>query len=189
MNKNDLVIKIKKCFSTIPYPKNQKIIYKQEYASFSLEAIKVLQGFQNKHWKQVSWKDILTAGSYALTVLTLEGFNFYLPAYMISMLQHFDQLVEDILVESLIDRLIPPKNMFSLNREWPEWDLWRKEKFEGLQKLTYEQKKCVRLFLECMDEEHNEEFFDKDYDFGEIEPSNYILPSPALALELYWGKV
>jgi hypothetical protein len=65
----------------------------------------------------------------------------------------------------------------------------RRKRFEALQKLKYEQKKCIKLFLECMDKEHSDDFFDKDYSFGEVEESNYISPSPALALELYWSQI
>ena len=155
--------------------------------NLSSEKKLVLRFFKDKSWKTISLESIIAVNNTPLICFNEKAFNYYLPAYMVLIIDYYDDFSGFLPVDSLINELTPHKHLSSI--ESPNDDyLHRKKRFEGLQKLTKQQKECVKLFLEFMNKEYSEDLFDKDYSFGEIEESSYILPSPALALELYWTK-
>lgn len=188
-SKKMLKERIKIAFSNIPSPQSNNIVKQQAWAELDLERSSVINIFQGKDWKNISAEDLIEEGSMALTLFTNEAFLFFLPAYINAALFSYEKLDESMAIDAFINKLTPPKNLLLNNRNTCIDESLRRERFEALRKLTDEQKKCVRLFLEFMDKEHSDDFFDKDYSFGEIEDSGYILPSPALALELYWGQI
>ena len=181
--------RIEIAFSDVSPPQDNNIVKQQSWAELDLERSLVVNIFQGKDWKNISVEELVAAGSMALTLFTNEAFIFFLPAYMNAALYSYEKFDDSIAIDAFINKLIPPKRLLLNNRDASNDELLRIKRFEALSKLTNEQKKCVRLFLEFMDKEHSDDFFDKDYSFGEIEDSGYILPSPALALELYWGQI
>ena len=181
--------KIRIDFSSIIPPEDDKIVENQSWAEVDLERSLVVKTFKGKDWKDISAKDIVETENTALHFFTNESFNFFLPAYMNTIIFNHEELDNSIAVDVLINKLIPPKTLLLKNNNYSDDELSRKKRFEGLQKLTLQQQKCVKLFLEFMDNEYSSDFFDEDDNFGEIGESSYILPSPSLALERYWAYV
>ena len=180
--------RIEIAFLDIPSPQSNNIVEQQSWAELDLERSSVVNIFQGKDWKDISIEDIIETANTALHLFTNESFIYFLPAYMNAALVEYEKFNDSIAIDVFINRLIPPKNLL-FDKKTSNNDSMRRKRFEALRKLTDDQKKCVKLFLEFMDKEHSDDFFDKDYSFGEIEDSGYILPSPALALELYWGQI
>lgn len=180
--------RIEIAFSDISPPQDNNIVKQQSWAELDLERSLVVNIFQGKDWKNISAEDIIETENTALTLFTNESFIYFLPAYMNAALFEYEKFDDSIAIDVFVNRLIPPKNLH-FEKKTSNDESWRRERFEVLQKLIDEQKKCVKLFLEFMDKEHSDDFFDKDYSFGEIEDSGYILPSLALALELYWSQI
>ena len=186
--KKALLSKIHEAFSDDKICFGHDFLINQTWQHLDSEKRLVVKLFKNKHWKKISLEAVIAANLTPLVWFDNKTFSYYLPAYMILIIEYYDNFSGFLPADCLIDELIPPKHLSSTESKNDDY-LHRKKRFQGLQKLTDEQKKCVKLFLEFMDKEYSNDFFDKDYSFGEIEESSYILPSPALALELYWSQI
>lgn len=84
MDNNDLVIKITEAFRGNAYPGDSSIVY--DNTGFHLECIEVRDAFKGHTWQKIP-NDILSAERTGLSFMSKEGFKYYLPAFMSSLLQ------------------------------------------------------------------------------------------------------
>ncbi|MGL6344106.1 MAG: DUF6714 family protein [Waterburya sp.] len=180
--------KIHEAFSDEKICCKSNFLVNQTWEHLNSEKRLVVKLFKNKHWQEISLEAVIAANLTPLVWFDNQAFNYYLPMYMTLIVEYYDDFGGFLPADCLIDELIPPKRLPSTEGQNDDY-LHRTKRFEGLQNLTDEQKKCIKLFLEFMDKEYSDDFFEKDYSFGEIEETSYILPSPALALELYWSQI
>jgi hypothetical protein len=186
--KKALLTKIHEAFSDEKICFRHNFLVNQTWEHLDSEKRLVVKLFKNKHWKEISLEAVIAANLAPLVWFDNQAFNYYLPTYMTLIIEYYDDFSGFLSADCLIDELVPPRRSSSIESQNNDY-LHRTKRFEGLQNLTDEQKKCIKLFLEFMEKEYSDDFVDKDYSFGEIEETSYILPSPALALELYWGQI
>lgn len=185
--KKALLTEIQKAFFDKKICCENDFLVNQTWEHLDSEKKLVVKLFKNRHWKKISLEAVIAANLTPLVWFDNQTFNYYLPTYMTLIIEYYDDFSEFLPADCLIDELIPPKHLSYTGSPNDDY-LHRKKRLEGLHNLTSEQKKCIKLFLEFMNKEYSDDFFDEDYSFGEIEETSYILPSPALALKLYWGQ-
>src|SRR5215203_4936125 len=92
---------IEEAFADTPYPGDDNIGWGCGSEGDYLE-----KAFQGKLWKELSLELILEHRDQ-LPCTTPEGFRYYLPAWMLTVLFHYEVKRVDILYESLISNLAP----------------------------------------------------------------------------------
>jgi hypothetical protein len=132
--REELASQIEQAFANTPYPENGDVGYE-------------LEDIEGLHWKEVP-TSLLRAHRDELSSFTPEGFRFFLPALLIAVILHPDQV--DTLTWNIIGKLAPPE---------PESDI-RAELFDFLEitfrqrvsVLSPEEKAAVRAFVEAYDQ-------------------------------------
>jgi hypothetical protein len=91
---------IEAAFAETPYPGDENIGW-----GCGSEGLELEKAFQGKHWKELTLNLILEYCS-EIPCTTAEGFRFYLPAWMLGVLLHYDKV--DVLSEFVVFNLSPP---------------------------------------------------------------------------------
>ena len=122
INREALATQIETSFSNTDYPGDENI-GRDEVASFL-----------GKHWKDLTPEQV-RARRFDLAMFSPEGFSFYLPAFLKTILLHSQR--GDTLPDSVVWQLSPPH----LDDEWITW-------FNIMvESLTLQQKKAISVFL------------------------------------------
>lgn len=135
--KDELIRAIETAFATTPYPGDDNIGQSHEIDS-------VTKAFKGKSWRDVSMK---LAFDYRgeLSYFTPNAFRFYLPGFMIAVLQHPEAV--DTLPTNLILRLTPPE---AFEDRWPRATIDRMTQnfLTNSDLYTPEEVKAIGDFLE-----------------------------------------
>ena len=153
-DKSELVKQIRDAFADVPYPGDNHLSYNPE----DLGANQIADAFRGKHWTEVPFETLLYHND-ALHFFTDEAFHFYLPAYLLAVLERYDDA--DILPEMLVGVLTAP------DPEAPDYSFFQ-QKFKS---FTSAQEAAVKAFLE---------YLMKTY------PDHYRHNEPLAALQSYW---
>jgi uncharacterized protein DUF6714 len=122
--KQGLVLKIEKAFRTAPFPGRKIGIY-----GYTSE----VSDFIGKTWQEIRLNDV--NWDDPLYFFTLEAFHYYLPAYLISIINEPEN-VNPVIIDKLIEKL--------------SFGDWTKKKFCKL--FTKQQKAVIRDFLNHVEE-------------------------------------
>lgn len=147
---------IESAFDSGPPPAEDRI----GYNPYDWESQELTQTFKGRHWKELTPAEL---HDNSISFTSAEGFRYYLPAYLMSALTDYG----DLLPHTVYGLMLPEDTLP------PEESLrpWKLERFEG---LSPEQKHAVRGFLEYARDE-----FSMYFTMGQ---------QPALALAQYWGR-
>ncbi len=147
-------------FADATYPGDEGLIPETSLCNPESQELRDL--VMGRHWRELTldYIDSRRINDTVAVLLSDEGFRYYLPAYMLAILE--DRETADVMVDSVIYRLIGPFEMPS-----PERDAW----LEWTGQLGDEQQRAVTAFLEFERDVHRE-----DYPFDE----------PERALHSYW---
>jgi hypothetical protein len=148
--------RIEAAFADAPQPAANRIGDNPE----DWESAELALAFQGRHWKDLSPEELRYHSS---SFLSPEGFHYYVPAYLLAALADHEDLM--------------PRTVFGLtlaeesSTEDQRLRAWQLERFN---RLSAEQKRTVREFLE----------------YTRDEASRYFSrgQAPILALERYWGR-
>ncbi len=97
-DKQDVILKIESAFADTPYPGDDRI-------GWSHEAESIRELFQGMHWRTLP-VSFIYEHRVDLMYFTDDGFRFFLPAFMLALLNHPDDV--DRLSLNLLLRLCPP---------------------------------------------------------------------------------
>ncbi len=169
MEKSELIEEINKAFSKNSFPERGNIVNNQQYfetqSDFESEEKEVIKIFEGKKWQEID-TDKLVYENGALALLSDEAFNFYLPAYMILIVQ--DPEKADILWDYTISSLkLPEEQDFNINKG--DIEKSRKYFYNKMEGFSVEQKVSIKHFLEYLFSLEDEE-------------------TEKLAIGNYWGK-
>ena len=84
MNQAELIVEITTAFKNESYPSDLGIVY--DNTGFHLECIEVREAFKGHTWQDVP-NSVLSAEQTGLSFMSKEGFKYYLPAFMCSLLR------------------------------------------------------------------------------------------------------
>lgn len=146
---------IEAAFADVPYPGDERIAY----APKAWECEELNTDFRGQHWKSLP-RDVLRQHSSDLALFSLDGFRFYLPAYLFAALDDFWDVRGFVL-----SHLTPPEAAGD-----SEQGSSALRRFEH---LTPAQKNAVRACLEY---------------FRDEAPGDLSRAYVSEALARYWGK-
>jgi hypothetical protein len=129
---------IEAAFADTSYPGDARLVY--DNSGRHLECNEIAAAFRGKHWKEVPL-ETLCYHSAGIFFLTPEAYRFYLPAYLLAALLHYNQA--DTLPDSVVFSLIPPSDA-------KDAQVYRR-RLEG---FTAAQRQVIRCFLEFQKEHH-----------------------------------
>ena len=95
--------KLEVAFAEVKYPGDERLVY--DTSGRVLECKQVAAAFRGKHWRQIQC-DNLESG--AIFCLSPEAYRFYLPAYLITSVLHYDEA--DVIPSEVVFSLIPPSD-------------------------------------------------------------------------------
>lgn len=84
MSHPELIAEITAAFKDEPYPGDSSIVY--DNSGFHLECIEIRDAFKGHPWQGVP-DEVLSAERTGLSFMSREGFRYYLPAFMCSLLR------------------------------------------------------------------------------------------------------
>jgi hypothetical protein len=115
--RQEVVQLIEAAWADAQYPGDSRIAFNPE-SNFD-EVIKINRGFRGKHWREISLETLIANRDY-LSFFSLEGLHFYLPAYMIASILHYETV--DVLSNNTKYTLSPPdrKEIFELQNHMSE---------------------------------------------------------------------
>lgn len=90
-SRSSFIAEITTAFQNVPYPGDLNIVY--DNTGFHLECIEVREAFKGHLWQTVP-DDVLSTERTGLSFMSREGFRYYLPAFMCSLLQD-SSIVDD----------------------------------------------------------------------------------------------
>lgn len=93
MNHAELTGEITAAFQNEPYPGDLNIVY--DNSGFHLECIEIREAFKGHLWQEVP-DDVLSAERTGLSFMSKEGFKYYLPTFMCSLLRDSSIIEEGI---------------------------------------------------------------------------------------------
>lgn len=188
-----LILRINESFAGVPYPGDDQIV--RDEGSADLEARHVGGVLRGHHWRDVSF-EALEGLRHALPFLSVDGYRFYLPAFMVIAVADFSRA--DTIPDEVVRSLTPPRpadvdEMRELAKAHPELQPFDPGEWTGILETMEEayrsggpaeatfiarassfepaQVRAVRDFLVHMRDAHGDEF-----------PSR----EPELALTRYW---
>lgn len=123
---------IESAFADVSYPGDGRIAY----APKAWEGEELNADFQGRHWKDLP-RDVLRQHSHDLALFSVEGFLFYLPAYLLAAVDDFWDVREFVL------------SRLTLPEETQQRELTLKQ----FERLTPAQKNAVRASLEFFQDE------------------------------------
>jgi len=142
---NKLIEKIKKAFVNTQYPGDENIVHKTQYDN---EVAECEKKFLGKKWQEVDWNTIDNEGwASGCAFLTNEAYRYYLPAYMIAIIEKYDDMINS--VDAVVSSL-----------RFPNTSEEQKEFYVKMEGFTSEQKEVIIEFLDWLAENHNDDFLD-----------------------------
>jgi len=169
VNKIELIVAIRKAFQSVPYPGDDGIV------SSSLDE-DVAASFRGRSWEALPLRAIFWERG-DIFVLTPEAFAYYLPAFMLACLDHYDEM--DTLPDSLSHLLTVPEerpesatSRASASESPITPKEWRKYHLGYALALNEEQSAVVKRFLEYL---------------RDLDPRN-IGEDCEAALESWWNR-
>jgi len=143
-----LLLKLDQAFEGLPIPAEADIVPKASRENLEYEQIRAK--FKNRHWHDLSTDDLRNEAD-SLTLLSPEGFRFFLPAFIRATLLDYNtaDLIPDVIVWKFIPSPDAAQNVYYKDR---------------LKILTAEQKQAVRDFISFLREAHPD-----DFSHGELE--------------------
>lgn len=162
MTAKEVVNEVERAFSDVQYPGDDSIVE----TPTDWEASGIRADFVGRHWRDVIEPGFLREHN-VLWFFSVEGFQFYLPAYIIGLARFPEEGVE--WSSEVLHALYPPTShgIASFQR----WDLCMKA-------LSTSQKHAVRLALEYLLETQPDWWCTNEAPGNELE----------LALANYWGQ-
>ena len=91
MNQSELIAEITAAFKDEAYPGDSNIVY--DNTGFHLECIEIRDAFKGHWWQEVP-DEVLSTEQTGLSFMSKEGFKYYLPAFMCSLLRD-SSIVDD----------------------------------------------------------------------------------------------
>jgi hypothetical protein len=145
MNKEELQEAICSEFGKLQYPGDSSLVHNSD----DWESAELLKDFLGKKWKDLTIDLIVPKHGNDLFLLTNEAYRYYLPGFMLLMLNSFYE--SDILADAVIS---------SLNPFFSELDRFLKR----ISEFSTPQKKVIKEFLEYIKDTHSGDspFFKKD---------------------------
>jgi hypothetical protein len=132
---------VENAFGEVPYPGNDRLV-----EGSSSETIEVENFLRDRRWQELQFADLIN-NHESLFFMTPEAIRFYLPAYLIVSLLHYEKA----------DR-IPGSVMFLLRPPLPH-DTDSQSRFEArFGPLSRPQRNAIQAFLKYLHEEHPEDF-------------------------------
>ena len=190
MTKEELLTEIKQAFSVQVYPGDLMIVY--DNSGNHLECEEVRESFKGKTWDSLS-QDFLFEQRYSLSFFSHESFNYYLPAFLIFVVNDFynaddlsDNLVFKLTLPSEIDVVVVANAVkkYKIDQQMPDIDFdeilrnqlqYKNQDIHNfiarVTQLTREQGRAINHYLTFMKQEFSGEFTD-----GELEK----------AMDRYW---
>jgi hypothetical protein len=132
---------IEAAFAETNYPGDALLVY--DNSGHHLECNEVAAAFRGKHWKEISL-EILRYHSAGIVFLTPEAYRFYLPAYLLAAVMHYNQA--DTIPDSVVFSLIPPADANDFQAY--------QRRIEG---FTPAQRQAIKYFLEYLKQTHPED--------------------------------
>ncbi|WP_046246974.1 DUF6714 family protein [Hymenobacter terrenus] len=102
MNPTELIAEITAAFKDEPYPGDDNIVY--DNTGVHLECIEIRDAFKGHLWHQVP-DDVLSTKRTGLSFMSKEGFKYYLPTFMCSLLRDSSVVDEGISMVVLLLKL------------------------------------------------------------------------------------
>lgn len=142
LNAEKLIQEIETAFAGTEYPGDHRLVYAD--TDEHLEAREIAEAFRGMDWRELS-VDMLRYHSQSLFFMTADAYRFYLPAYLVAAVLHYD--VADTIPGSVVFSLIPPLD----DRDTISY----RQQMRG---FTSAQRQAIRSFLEFMKACHGEDF-------------------------------
>jgi len=172
-NVNQLKEQIKNAFQDVSYPGDNHITGPS--IAPGTELYDIQQVFKGKHWLDITG-NILSTQSDSIFFLSVEGYHFYLPGFMLACIDDFEEMKN--IAGQLIHTLTPPKIIYEQRRKWLEDDnrdytkiiVQESEKYknihirsfkEKMENITLKQKQAIKSFLEFIRDMYPQYFFDE----------------------------
>ena len=188
MEKEEIIVKIKKAFEKEQYPGDKFIVY--DNTGYDLECVDISMAFKGKQWNNLH-DNFLFEERDSIYFFSKEGFKYYLPAYMIVAVKEFDKMdtLPDIVIHKLtlpteIDTVLMANGIkqYRIDKQFSSIDfnkfLQNSLKVKNkeihnfilyMNEFNSIQKTAIKLFLEYM-----------------ISYSEELIYDPYIALERYW---
>lgn len=147
---------VEEAFASVPYPGDERIAY----APDAWECEELNADFRGLHWKSVP-RDVLRRHSDDLALFSIDGFLFFLPAYLLAALDDFWDVRGFVL-----SHLTPPEESEGGSEAWTS-------SLRRFEHLTPAQKHAVRACLEY---------------FRDEAPGDVSRAHVSQALARYWGR-
>ena len=154
-----LLQKINESFADTTYPGDSNIVY--DNTGYHIECNEVAAAFRGKSWDEVPL-DVLRYNHEGLFFFTVQGYRYYLPAYLRATVQFYDEAGN--IPGTVIFSLSPPAT------EEPKMDEFH-SKMEGFEP---NQKRVIKEFLDFIVEFHGSDFANK---------------LPEIALDRFWRNL
>jgi hypothetical protein len=100
-----LVEQIEKAFADVPYPGDNNIANSYHGTVFCHDCAELARSFQGEDWRTVSLEKLIKYRD-SIPSFKPEAFRFFLPAYMIATVLHFETV--DVSSNNTLHELIPP---------------------------------------------------------------------------------
>lgn len=177
MPHSELLAQINAAFKDEPYPGDSNIVY--DNTGFHLECIEIRDAFKGHLWQTVP-DDVLSTERTGLSFMSKEGFRYYLPAFMCSLLRDISIIDDGISMVVLmlklpteIDIAVVAENIqrFEVADKLPDVDLnevlqnqlihtnSRVNSFIArANQFTKAQGQTIHHFLICVRDEFNDDF-------------------------------
>ena len=194
MDKTTICLHIHDAFDAVPYPGDAQIVL--DNGPDDLEAAKLKERFKGFHWREISI-EILQEMHSGVAFFSPQGYQFYLPAFMIFAVSDFDRggAICDELVRTLtlphprdIEKI---KSIARLRPESfpipaPAWHEvietlstasnagdFERTFFSRVAGFDLAQRSCIREFLEYVRDASGDEYLSRDAE---------------IAIERYWNR-
>ncbi len=190
MTKDEVIDEIKRAFASVPYPGDSRLVY--DNSGSHLECNEVQAAFKGKEWESLS-PEFLFEQRYSLSFFSHEAFNYYLPAFLIFVVNDFynaddlsDNLVLALTLPSEIDVVVVANAVkrYKIDQQMPDIDFdeilrnqlhYKNQDIHNfiarVTQLTRDQGQAINHYLTFMKQEFSGEFTD-----GELEK----------AMDRYW---
>lgn len=180
MDKQVVINQVRESFKVVAYPGDDKLVY--DNSATHLECAEIKSAFCGKSWQEVTLA-VLLAQNVAVSFFTPQAFQYYLPAYLIAVVEYYEDT--DVLPDVVVSVLTLPDEgdviekieYFQSNPELAGSDELRQVITDTLQKqktttgshvhefyqrlsgFSAEQGHAVKLFLTYLIDEHADDFF------------------------------
>lgn len=133
---------VESAFRTVPYPGGERIVYDNSGTHPDCNAVKAI--FVATHWHDISPQAVIRYPE-ALSAFTPESFRFFLPAFLLACIEHYDEA--DVLPGNLISGFQTRRDPHDQGRLQARLDA-----------LSPDQRRAVARVIEFLQREHGEDF-------------------------------